>query len=358
MDISITSKYDVFTECIFLLERRNLPEGDEFPKTIYDVIQKICEKYNIPFEEFSDEIYILAEVENFIMDNLEIEEKKLLFYFGIESQSDYSLAWALYYTIRKQIIFNDNDYENPHEFDLRIQLIGLVLNYNLEGKEIKTEKDLNDFLRDYQCTIEDKWLCTQVFYNAGKFQKELLEILEEVSDLFNQKANILQSYIDASAIFLKEYFLKNPESNIMKQYNLQLNSRELIIIPSAMGFNTLKWDHMDTDGPEYLYAGIMYHKIGSLIQKYNHNEETLLNRLKLLSDKRRLEILKALKNGPLCGQDISQLLSLTPATVSHHMNFLVNEGFVRVQKTGVRIDYYYVPNEMNLFMKSLNNVLL
>ncbi|WP_449598658.1 hypothetical protein [Niallia sp. Marseille-Q9988] len=80
MDISITSKYDVFTECIFLLERRNLPEGDEFPKTIYDVIQKICEKYNIPFEEFSDEIYILAEVENFIMDNLEIEEKN---YFSI-----------------------------------------------------------------------------------------------------------------------------------------------------------------------------------------------------------------------------------------------------------------------------------
>ena len=78
----------------------------------------------------------------------------------------------------------------------------------------------------------------------------------------------------------------------------------------------------------------------------------------VIGDKSRLEILRAVKDGPCNGQDIAEKLSLAPATISHHMNLLCNEGLLTATRRGTSL--YYEPDRENLsrFLRELEHYLL
>lgn len=60
----------------------------------------------------------------------------------------------------------------------------------------------------------------------------------------------------------------------------------------------------------------------------NHNVASLAALLKVIADETRLRILGLLAEQPLIGKKIAARLSLTPATVSHHMRKLVDANIV------------------------------
>lgn len=64
------------------------------------------------------------------------------------------------------------------------------------------------------------------------------------------------------------------------------------------------------------------------------NQE-FLEKIKLLNDNTRLTILQMLsKNGTLCACKILEELSITQATLSHHMKVLSNAGIVEARRDG------------------------
>ena len=77
-----------------------------------------------------------------------------------------------------------------------------------------------------------------------------------------------------------------------------------------------------------------------------------------MGDKSRLAILKALKGGECNGQDIAEKIGLAPATVSHHMNLLTNEGFVTTSKRGTSTYYRLNPESLRRFLQELEHCLL
>ena len=81
-------------------------------------------------------------------------------------------------------------------------------------------------------------------------------------------------------------------------------------------------------------------------------------RLKAISDKRRLDILKLVKAEPLCGQDLSERIGLSPATISHHMSSLVSAGFINVDKQNPRVSYSINKEFIKGFLQNLTNTLL
>ena len=65
------------------------------------------------------------------------------------------------------------------------------------------------------------------------------------------------------------------------------------------------------------------------------NNQEFLNKSKVLNDSTRLTILQMLsKNGTMCACKILEELSITQATLSHHMKVLSNAGFVNVERNG------------------------
>ena len=136
--------------------------------------------------------------------------------------------------------------------------------------------------------------------------------------------------------------------------NLQQRPERLTVVPSMMAFHGVQWDF----AAETLYFGVYYAQLGDLIVKYSDQSASLVRRLKSIGDKSRLEILRAVKDGPCNGQDIAEKLSLAPATISHHMNLLCNEGLLTATRRGTSL--YYEPDRENLsrFLRELEHYLL
>lgn len=66
--------------------------------------------------------------------------------------------------------------------------------------------------------------------------------------------------------------------------------------------------------------------------------------LKALGDPVRLQIVKALKSGPLTVSDLTELLDLEMANVSHHLRVLYHARIVTIEKDG-KYSYYQLNGE-------------
>lgn len=85
--------------------------------------------------------------------------------------------------------------------------------------------------------------------------------------------------------------------------------------------------------------------------------DTLLSTFKALSDRNRLRIFAVLSNyEELCACQIIELLQVSGATVSRHINQLINAGLVAGRKDGRWVFYCLTPdtiqfNEVHHWMK-------
>lgn len=66
--------------------------------------------------------------------------------------------------------------------------------------------------------------------------------------------------------------------------------------------------------------------------------------LKALGDPWRLQIVRALQNGPLSVSDLALLLEIEVANVSHHLRVLFHAGLVKTERDG-RFIYYHLNQE-------------
>ncbi len=69
----------------------------------------------------------------------------------------------------------------------------------------------------------------------------------------------------------------------------------------------------------------------------------LCDHLKMLADPTKLEILAILKDGSTYQSDLARRLSLTTATISHHMGQLFEKGFVESEMRNKKLYYTYQP---------------
>ena len=65
----------------------------------------------------------------------------------------------------------------------------------------------------------------------------------------------------------------------------------------------------------------------------------------MLSDKSRFEILALLKKGARYNLEIAEELQLGAPTASHHMNLLMTNGFVTIEKQDAKVYYHFIPEK-------------
>jgi len=88
------------------------------------------------------------------------------------------------------------------------------------------------------------------------------------------------------------------------------------------------------------------------------SREELIIGAKALSEKSKLEILMALKEGSLYSMEIAEKVGLTPATISHHMNVLLLTGFVELEKREGKAYYQLSPRGIERFLTGVGKLLL
>lgn len=84
-------------------------------------------------------------------------------------------------------------------------------------------------------------------------------------------------------------------------------------------------------------------------------EKELLNCLKALSDINRINIVKVLKKGELCGCKLLEKFDFTQPTLSHHMKLLCDCGLVDDHKEGKWHHYSINKENFQKFIDELSN---
>ena len=120
-------------------------------------------------------------------------------------------------------------------------------------------------------------------------------------------------------------------------------SFSIALSPSCMCFATLSMSVLDE---EKIGARLGEMEVGALVWEVErHRQETqedvgrLMADFKAMGDATRMEILRALAGGEKYAQELTALLHLTPATVSHHMRELVGRELVSMEQRGTRLYY-------------------
>lgn len=212
--------------------------------------------------------------------------------------------------------------------------------------ELSIEPALRLFLIDYVC-------------HRKKYREEVLDILREAEMLFKKKEKLVAPLV-SSTIGLLEDRLGGEEGLGYLETHYQMKPDfDLMARPSVMGFDRVSLtctDCLEGKGPGQLSVGVLFDLCSHLSEESRCDASFLARRLKILADPKRLDILLALQQGPLIGQELAERVSLTPATVSHHMEALLHAGLVLMEKSGVRILYQFSPQGLKTLLEDLSRL--
>lgn len=217
---------------------------------------------------------------------------------------------------------------------------------------IDVEKEFMPFLIN-KCDLlgEIKWYLTMIAQEPKTYLVELFDIVIEAIDIFKEIFTVIEKDVEKAIEELRQEIGANPQyiSDVTGIRILEQWDRDLNVQPSMINFNAVSIQCSQsfifgTPRRDDLYFGWKFNELMKISYGKDKEEEILNERLKCLSDKSKFKILKHLKEKPMFGQEIATALALTTATVSHHMNALLNSKLVNLERIENKI-YYTLNNE-------------
>lgn len=358
MQLQLVSQLIPETECIFLLGRV-YGQVAGTPDSIEGCAAQICRTYDIPASVLMPQVAPLTEVERYVLRGLQVPQEELRFFFTCTNGILFAdLAWALFFLDQAHIDFAALNQRRQLE-ELR-HVISSVLNCDtMQLDTVFDSGSLAQFLDGYDCALSTKWLCQMFWYRPAVYQQRFREILQAAVRLFREAAPALDSLLTGQLPTIAA-MAEDPSDFLQQMPGLPV-SGPVALHPSAMWFNGIGMvSDQNPSGPPVLQmqVGILYQTLQKLVSKYKNRNELLVNAAWSLGDTRRMEILTALRTRSLCNQELSEMLSLSAATVSHHMSYLVQNGFVVTTKNGSRQDYALNPEGIRVFIEMIQSSLL
>lgn len=338
-------------ECVYLLERRFQPDENE-SHSVDDIRLHLSEKYGIPMFELEPLLHPFADVEHYVNSNLAVSEDRLRFFFEARTGLQFSLAWPLYSAL--QTCTHYGSLSDQDKLRVLCKVISRILGIPQgELTQLGSMTDLVRYLMAYNCAEDVKWVCTTLHCAIEEYLEELDVILRKATALLLERLPDTSALCRAATAYARDKIGKDP-NQVFTHEKFAQEPDQVDVYPCIMNFHGLRWDFVD----QKLYFGVLYQQIAALVDKYSDLGGTLVNRLKAIGDKSRLEILRTLKGGKFNGLEISERLKLTPATISHHLTVLTSEGLITASRAGNSVHYNINQNAIQRFLRELEYCLL
>lgn len=251
--------------------------------------------------------------------------------------------------------------ENPHWIDqvdqisekqiLRTFSEMFVDEINGDGMapDLTTLESRIDFLNQ-QPEISDssKWKTMMLLGDPKRYVKSMIEIYKQNLPAYEYAVSKNQTAIDGLLEKLaNEGFQHAVFQDIMGKFPGIETIYPSIISP------VLEWG-LSTVG----FYGVFVNKAYGYGSLQEQEKASLLSSLKMLSDKSRFEILALLKKGARYNLEIAEELQLGAPTASHHMNLLMTNGFVTIEKQDAKVYYHFIPEKIRELIQLLEKQFL
>lgn len=197
-----------------------------------------------------------------------------------------------------------------------------------------------------------RYAVIELWVNWDKHIAVLRDIIDRGVRLYREKYDVVRPLVERWRVGTEAAIAQKGIEAHLRSFQLELNE-DLRIVPCLFQFSAISITALD-EGDMTLFYGVLC----DFFVASSDPGDRLLPVLRALGDKKRLQIVLALRGKTLYAQDLIALTGLTAATVSHHISELVNAGLISVKKEGVRISYFLRTDETKSFIDLLRDTLL
>lgn len=193
-----------------------------------------------------------------------------------------------------------------------------------------------------ECRSELKVALLTILQDHERWIKDFLATMEEVAVKI---APIMDAHRHLYAYLDQFLHTKEAYDRLLKRIGFPL-AEDMPVIASLSACNmanvqgTQRGDRLDI----VCYIGILLCAVDFFIPS-DFDEEQMSEHLKMLADPTKFAILMILKEGPAYQSELARRLSLTTATISHHLGQLYQNGFVGSMLQGKMV-YYVLQQDM------------
>ena len=317
-------------------------------------IDYYCKKYNVEQSRFAG----ILEAYEHVKANLSCEELELLTLFGMPDGMETNL-----YDLLVQIRFNLGE-ARIHDLNLRISLF-----LSDEADEPVFEhagvSDLLAYAQRLPNPDSVKLLLTDAIIRFDDYETRANRLLDQAEALLRERIALLEPY--AAEMLARWNALPNEEAffDRLAVEGVRLDCPRADVYPAVMQFTTVAIHSNAVCAESFAEEECAIISYGIFVDEFTSSDrtgktdlESIANLLHALDDKKRLQILLALRSRPLYGQELAVLTELSPGTVSHHMSELAGSGLVTIEKQGVKLLYHLNETRLREFTAMVEKSLL
>lgn len=255
----------------------------------------------------------------------------------------------------------------------RRRFLGFLLEWDDPCGETPSEEiTLETFVRvltdEADLSAEDKWHIVSIFTDFTAAFEQVLQPVLDVQSLLKENAKAFAPYLDSWKEWIERELEAGTDGVLLPRLyqmlpGLAREACEVVLRPSLcmlIGISITMDGALTT--PENcknaeLRVGLAVPTfVDLLVGQPQISETELLLAMKLLSEKSKFDILLNVMAEPAYAAQLAVQLRLSPATISHHLGALLNQGLVMVDVKDNRA--YYAPNtaRINALMDRLKEL--
>lgn len=243
------------------------------------------------------------------------------------------------------------DHLSDHKINTElIRILKCAFEKDTPTQSVETLEDIIKFLDSIGLAENAKWRLLGIMQQPKKNLLQLIGIINSNTDSFRKA----------------ESEIKKPLSRLLEQYQTSVNAqadKTFHQIKGKLAQNSVIYPSLVFPASQIMsesscHYGLLCDMVQESLKVRLRSKESLLLKLKALSDSSKLEILTSLKISPKYNLEIAQQLGLTAATMSHHMSVLLNCGFVGVDKKDGKVYYHLEKEPIKEMLDELERTLL
>ena len=349
-------------QCNYVFEAKSLLARYFNQESIYELHDALKKRagYN---QNVQQTLEVLETVYDEIMAQVVIDERIAMYFKGFSEEDNFtcSLADCM---LHQAMGTNAIDDEKLEQFIIsKFRESDSIFIDSVLGRDEDQSIGEAQFMKELaKQSMDDahKWNVWNVYKNFEEHIAILLPtitkcipVIKKVYAKYHHKFNDFYAYWQQSCI---DHTFEDKLKDLM---NLNLaTSQNLYVQPTWMNCNSIRLFSESYESNE------MQMQIGLIFFNDYARDETLFTkeeictRLKLLSDTSKYEILKLVKKEKMYGSQLAQALSLTTATISHHISSLTSKGLLSIEKDANRVYYQMNKKQVGIILDQLRKDLL
>lgn len=282
--------------------------------------------------------------------NMIIEQNEL---FSYEGNNDMDIFLVIMITLIKNpyLITSFNEMEDKEIRNLILEIYYDSSDVSEQSYElnVNTLDEILEFVEKEDLKEKDKWILMKILSKPKETIRKIVKAYENNKSSYEQACKSIDIKLDKLIKQNKKY-IESGKCDIIKTFFE--SEEEFKVIPTLiLGGSVLACK-------DILIFGVLNEKIFKEMRKNIGSKGDLVLKLKSLSDNSKLEIISLLKERPMYGLELVEKLKLTSATVSYHMNALLEVGLILVNKKKGKIYYSLNSEAIEKFINELSNTLL